>query len=216
MPAARLHQRRRAVAEDLVLEQRLARDAPEPNGPRSRPRGDSAADVGPCAQSWGGPHSERCRLPRMNQPAKAITVTIIGAGLGGIALVANLGLLGYRLRLHDRDEARIAKVRERGGSCRAGSSPCRSWAESPAWHAGHRRSHHADLHDAPSRLPFGGTESRAAGPGRQERGRDPLDRGIVIPLTSGARASAISVRTRRWRYGRHSPRRASRHRTPRG
>ena len=30
----------------------------------------------------------------MNQPAKATTVTIIGAGLGGIALVANLGLLG--------------------------------------------------------------------------------------------------------------------------
>src|SRR5438094_7878093 len=51
----------------------------------------------------------------MNQPAKATTVTIIGAGLGGIALVANLGLLGYRLRLHDRDEARIARVRERGG-----------------------------------------------------------------------------------------------------
>src|SRR5215813_7145348 len=51
----------------------------------------------------------------MNQPVKATTVTIIGAGLGGIALVANLGLLGYRLRLHDRDEARIAKVRERGG-----------------------------------------------------------------------------------------------------
>src|SRR5262249_10913131 len=51
----------------------------------------------------------------MSQPAKATTVTIIGAGLGGIALVANLGLLGYRLRLHDRDEARIARVRERGG-----------------------------------------------------------------------------------------------------
>src|SRR5258706_1059376 len=51
----------------------------------------------------------------MNQPPKATTVTIIGAGLGGIALVANLGLLGYRLRLHDRDEVRIAKVRERGG-----------------------------------------------------------------------------------------------------
>src|SRR5262249_29442313 len=59
---------------------------------------------------------ERCRLlPRMNQPAKATTVTIIGAGLGGIALVANLGLRGYRLRLHDRDDARIARVRERGG-----------------------------------------------------------------------------------------------------
>ena len=43
------------------------------------------------------------------------TCAIIGAGLGGIALVANLGLRGYRLRLHDRDEGRIAKVRERGG-----------------------------------------------------------------------------------------------------
>ena len=43
------------------------------------------------------------------------TVAIIGAGLGGIALVANLGLQGYRLRLHDVDEARIAKARERGG-----------------------------------------------------------------------------------------------------
>jgi len=43
------------------------------------------------------------------------TVTIIGAALGGIALLANLGLAGYRLRLHDRDEARITKIRERGG-----------------------------------------------------------------------------------------------------
>jgi opine dehydrogenase len=51
----------------------------------------------------------------MSEQAGASTVTIIGAGLGGIALVANLGLLGYRLRLHDRDPARIAKVRERGG-----------------------------------------------------------------------------------------------------
>src|SRR5258708_3119128 len=58
---------------------------------------------------------KRGRLPRMNQPAKATTVTIIGGGLGGSALVANVGLLGYRLRLHDRDEVRIAKVRERGG-----------------------------------------------------------------------------------------------------
>jgi opine dehydrogenase len=43
------------------------------------------------------------------------TVTIVGAGLGGIALAANLGLAGYRLRLHDRDDARIAKARARGG-----------------------------------------------------------------------------------------------------
>ena len=43
------------------------------------------------------------------------TVTIIGAGLGGIALVANLGLAGYRLRLHDRDEGRIAAIQKHGG-----------------------------------------------------------------------------------------------------
>jgi len=51
----------------------------------------------------------------VNQHASPGTVTIVGAGLGGIALVANLGLLGYRLRLHDVDEARIARVGERGG-----------------------------------------------------------------------------------------------------
>lgn len=45
----------------------------------------------------------------------ACAVAIIGAGLGGIALVANMGLQGYRLRLHDRNDARIAKARERGG-----------------------------------------------------------------------------------------------------
>src|SRR5262245_6641321 len=43
------------------------------------------------------------------------TWAIIGAGLGGMALVANLGLRGYRLRLHDRDDARLVKIRERGG-----------------------------------------------------------------------------------------------------
>ena len=43
------------------------------------------------------------------------TVAIVGAGLGGVALVANLGRQGYRLRLHDRDDARLAKIRERGG-----------------------------------------------------------------------------------------------------
>src|SRR5258705_12766048 len=58
---------------------------------------------------------KRGRLPRMNRPAKATTVTIIGAGLGGIGPVANLGLLGYPPRLHDRDGGRIAKGRERGG-----------------------------------------------------------------------------------------------------
>jgi opine dehydrogenase len=43
------------------------------------------------------------------------TCAIIGAGLGGIALLANLGLQGYRVRLHDIDDGRLAGVRERGG-----------------------------------------------------------------------------------------------------
>ena len=47
--------------------------------------------------------------------ASVPTIAIIGAGLGGIALVANLGVAGYRLRLHDRDDGRLIKIRERGG-----------------------------------------------------------------------------------------------------
>jgi len=43
------------------------------------------------------------------------TCAVIGAGLGGIALLANLGLSGYRVRLHDIDDGRLARVRERGG-----------------------------------------------------------------------------------------------------
>lgn len=47
--------------------------------------------------------------------ADAETCAVIGAGLGGVALVANLGLLGYRLRLHDLDESRLTALRRRGG-----------------------------------------------------------------------------------------------------
>jgi opine dehydrogenase len=43
------------------------------------------------------------------------TVAIIGAGIGGIYLVAELGLAGHRLRLHDLDDARLAEVRAHGG-----------------------------------------------------------------------------------------------------
>src|SRR2546423_4808 len=43
------------------------------------------------------------------------TVAIIGAGIGGIYLAAELGRLGCRLRLHDLDDSRIAPIRERGG-----------------------------------------------------------------------------------------------------
>lgn len=43
------------------------------------------------------------------------TVAIIGAGIGGIYLAAELGTLGCRLRLTDRDDTRLAAVRARGG-----------------------------------------------------------------------------------------------------
>jgi opine dehydrogenase len=43
------------------------------------------------------------------------TVAIIGAGIGGVYLAAELGTLGARLRLHDIDDSRLAAIRARGG-----------------------------------------------------------------------------------------------------
>jgi opine dehydrogenase len=43
------------------------------------------------------------------------TVAIIGAGIGGVYLVAELGIAGHRLRLHDSDDARLADIRAHGG-----------------------------------------------------------------------------------------------------
>jgi opine dehydrogenase len=43
------------------------------------------------------------------------TVAIIGAGIGGIYLAAELGIAGYRLRLHDIDDARLADIKAFGG-----------------------------------------------------------------------------------------------------
>ena len=43
------------------------------------------------------------------------TVAIIGAGIGGVYLVAELGIAGHRLRLHDIDDTRLAEIRARGG-----------------------------------------------------------------------------------------------------
>ncbi len=51
----------------------------------------------------------------MTQQAKGTTVAIIGAGIGGLYLIAELGLMGARLRLHDIDDAKLADVRARGG-----------------------------------------------------------------------------------------------------
>ena len=43
------------------------------------------------------------------------TVTIIGAGIGGIYLAAELGIAGYKVRLHDIDDARLSDIRAFGG-----------------------------------------------------------------------------------------------------
>jgi opine dehydrogenase len=46
---------------------------------------------------------------------KVETVAIIGAGIGGIYLAAQLGVAGFKLRLHDMDDARLADIRAFGG-----------------------------------------------------------------------------------------------------
>ena len=43
------------------------------------------------------------------------TVTIIGAGIGGVYLVAMLGLRGCKVRLHDIDDAKLADLRNAKG-----------------------------------------------------------------------------------------------------
>lgn len=43
------------------------------------------------------------------------TVAIIGAGIGGVYLVTELGVAGHRLRLHDLDDTRLAEIRAHGG-----------------------------------------------------------------------------------------------------
>ena len=43
------------------------------------------------------------------------TVAITGAGIGGIYLVAELGIAGHKLRLHDINDARLSDIRAFGG-----------------------------------------------------------------------------------------------------
>ena len=51
----------------------------------------------------------------MSKTGVVETAAIIGAGFGGIGLLANLGAQGLRLRLHDRDAERLRPFHERGG-----------------------------------------------------------------------------------------------------
>jgi 2-polyprenyl-6-methoxyphenol hydroxylase-like FAD-dependent oxidoreductase len=43
------------------------------------------------------------------------TVTIIGAGIGGLYLLAELGFAGFKLRLHVIDDSKVSEIRARGG-----------------------------------------------------------------------------------------------------
>jgi opine dehydrogenase len=43
------------------------------------------------------------------------TVAIIGAGIGGFYLAAELGVAGFKLRLHDVDDSKLSEIRARGG-----------------------------------------------------------------------------------------------------
>jgi opine dehydrogenase len=45
----------------------------------------------------------------------AKTVAIIGAGVGGLYLVAELGIARFKLRLHDIDDAKVSEIRAHGG-----------------------------------------------------------------------------------------------------
>ncbi len=51
----------------------------------------------------------------MSKPGREATCAVIGAGLGGCAVVAGMALHGYRMRLHDLDDTRLREVRARGG-----------------------------------------------------------------------------------------------------
>ncbi|MBV8507771.1 MAG: NAD/NADP octopine/nopaline dehydrogenase family protein, partial [Alphaproteobacteria bacterium] len=42
-------------------------------------------------------------------------VAIIGAGIGGLYLLAELGIAGFKLRLHDIDASRLSEIQARGG-----------------------------------------------------------------------------------------------------
>ena len=51
----------------------------------------------------------------MTDRSTAQIVTIIGAGIGGLYLAAELGIAGFKLRLHDIDDSKLSEIRARGG-----------------------------------------------------------------------------------------------------
>jgi opine dehydrogenase len=51
----------------------------------------------------------------MSKSGDGRACAVIGAGLGGCALVGAMALHGYRMRLHDLDDSRLKEIRSRGG-----------------------------------------------------------------------------------------------------
>jgi len=102
------------------------------------------------------------------------TVAIIGAGIGGVYLAAELGMLGCKLRLHDLDDGRLAEIRTRGGIdvARVNFGPNTGFAATACGNSGDNRGN-----TAPMRLPgkvaicsqrFLTIGSMRAGPRRQQ------------------------------------------------
>jgi 3-hydroxyacyl-CoA dehydrogenase len=52
--------------------------------------------------------------------------TLIGAGMGGKGLAAELGIHGLRLRIHDIDDAQVAGIRA-AGACSGRKQNDRYW-----------------------------------------------------------------------------------------
>ncbi len=51
----------------------------------------------------------------MTNKSTVEAVAIIGAGIGGLYLVAQLSIAGFKLRLHDIDDSKLSEIQARGG-----------------------------------------------------------------------------------------------------
>jgi opine dehydrogenase len=79
---------------------------------RGSERGAGHADVTQSARTilWHPEMMEKAVMEKTTQ-----TVAIIGAGIGGLYLAAELGIAGNKLRLHDIDDSKLLELRARGG-----------------------------------------------------------------------------------------------------
>jgi opine dehydrogenase len=59
--------------------------------------------------------TERIGGKHVTDTSTVATVAVIGAGIGGVYLLAALGTAGFKLRLHDVDDSKLSLIRARGG-----------------------------------------------------------------------------------------------------